>query len=639
MPELSSLDFKILADELQFLSGGKIQKIYHEGKHLHISIFVKSCGTNMLITGDGKFFTTPHSLKHKISPTGFCMFLRKRLSGQWIDSIKQMGSERIIVIETQDYRIYLELFRNGNTIITDKDDKIVSVMSVQIWKDRVLKANEIYKLPPASIDVSTLDIDGFSHALAKSSKNVISFLARNMSLGGNYAEEILAISKMDKDLIAKKLDVSQTKKVFKAMSALLKRKKEPRIILEGENYIDMSSFSLVKHDKFKMKQFGTLNEAVSEFYVSQMELEDEKEVTSKSDKVMGSLEHRLKTQGDALLTVNKNIDDCNLKAEMIYSNFNVLEEMIRQVNSACSSKGWDFVQKSIMSGNIDKIKNIDMKNKIMVVDLGEKLNIYLEKPLNHSAEMYYQKAKRSKQKIPGIEKSIGLTKDGILKAKVGAVKKTKPQVKRVVKKKEWSDKFRNFVSSTGFLVLGGKDATTNEILVKKHTDAEDIIFHADIAGSSFVVIKSEGKKIDDTTISEAAQFAAAYSKAWKMKTGIVDVFWVAPEQVSKQAPTGEYIQKGSFMVRGKKNWMKPELRVAFALIKDELVCAPVITVSSKTKKYVSIAPGYKKSKELAKDIRTKLFSVSSKAEQEILRGISVDDIQKHIPAGTGEVLK
>ncbi len=639
MPELSSLDFRILADELQFISGGKIQKIYHEGKHLHMSIFVKNQGTNMLITGDGKFFTTPHSLKHKMRPTGFCMFLRKRLSGQWIDSIKQIGFERIIVIETQDYRIYLELFRNGNTIITDKDDKIVSVMSVQTWKDRVLKANEIYKMPPVSIDTFGLDSDGFSLAVSKSSKNIISFLARNMSLGGNYAEEVLTISKIDKDLIAKKLDASQVKKIFKAMSSLFKRKKEARIVLEDEKYVDMSSFPLVKYDKFKVKQFETLNETASEFYVSQMELEDEKETTSKTDKVKGSLEHRLKTQTDAILTVNKNIEDCNRKAEMLYSNFNVLDEMIRQVNEACSSKGWDFVQKSIRSGKIDKIKNIDMKNKIMVVDLGEKLNIYLEKPLNHSAEMYYQKAKRSKQKIPGIEKSIGLTKDKIEKSEVATVRKPKPKVKRAVKKKEWFDKFRSFRSSTGFLVLGGKDATTNEILVKKHTDAEDIIFHADIAGSSFVVIKSDGKKIDDTTISEAAQFAASYSKAWKMKTGTVDVFWVAPEQVSKQAPTGEYIQKGSFMVRGKKNWMKPELRVAFALIGDELVCAPVVTVSLKTKKYVAIAPGYKKSKELAKDIRTKLFSVSSKAEQEILREISVDDIQKHIPAGTGEILK
>ena len=639
MPELSSLDFHVLVGELQFLSGGKIQKIYHEGKDLHIAIFVKSRGSNMLVTGDGKFFTTPHSLKHNVRPTGFCMFLRKRLSGQWIDSIRQVGFERILLLETQDYKIYFELFRNGNTIVTDKNDKIISVMSVQIWKGRVLKANEIYKLPPTSYDTPKLDAESFMSALGKTSKNVISFLARDLGLGGNYAEEILQAAKIDKDVVCKDLDLRKGKKLFKSVSDMFKLKAEPRIILKDGKYADLSSFPLQKYSSFENKMFSTLNEAGDEFHVSAMEIEDEKEIVSKSDKVKGSLEHRLATQTRSLEMVKKIIVDCNRKAELIYSNFKLLENMILQVNDAGGSKGWNFVLKQVKSAKVDKIKSIDLKEKVMVVDVGEMINIYIEKPLNHSAEMYYKKAKRSKEKIPGIEKSITLTTGNLLKLESAPVSKAKPKVKRILEKKEWFDKFRHFKSSSGFLVLGGKDATTNEILIKKHTDNDDVILHADIAGSPFVIIKSEGRKIDKDTLSEAAQFAAVYSKAWKMRAGTVDVFIVTPEQVSKQAPSGEYIQKGSFMVRGKKSWQKPEMRLSFALVENMLLCAPEITVSARTKKYVTIAPGYKKSKELAKDIRTKLFSVSSKDEQEILRTISVDSVQRFIPSGSGEILK
>ena len=640
MTELSSLDFRVLVEELQFLAGGKIQKIYHEGKDLHISVFVKSRGTNMLVTGDGKFFTTPHSLKHKERPTGFCMFLRKRLSGQWIDSIRQIGFERILLLETVDYRIYFELFRNGNTIITDKDDKIVSVMSVQTWKDRVLKANETYKLPPLSYDTPKLDADAFSSALAKSSKNIISFLARDLGFGGNYAEEILLSSKLDKDIVCKGLDERRAKKLFKAISGMLGLKKEPQIILEDGKYADMSSFSLAKYGRSDKKKFSTLNEAADEFYVSKMEIEEEKEVVSKSDKKRGSFEHRLEVQTRSLETVKTIIEECNHKAEMIYSNFRLLEDMIRQVNDAGESKGWDFVLKLVKSGKVDKIKSIDLKVKIMVADVsGVSVNIYIDKPLNHSAEMYYRKAKRSKEKIPGIEKSIALTKDNLEKLESAPAPKAKLKIRRAAEKKEWFDKFRHFRSSSGFFVLAGKDATSNEILVKKHTDKDDVILHADIAGSPFVVIKAEGKKIDKSTLSEAAQFAAAYSKAWKMRAGTVDVFLVAPEQVSKQAPSGEYIQKGSFMVRGKKSWAKPELRLSFALVDGKVICVPLETIVLKTKKYVTIAPGYKKSKEFAKEIRTKLFSLSSKDEQEILKEISVDYIQKFIPSGSGEILK
>ncbi|MCK5063267.1 MAG: hypothetical protein KAR23_05015, partial [Candidatus Aenigmarchaeota archaeon] len=86
-------------------------------------------------------------------------------------------------------------------------------------------------------------------------------------------------------------------------------------------------------------------------------------------------------------------------------------------------------------------------------------------------------------------------------------------------------------------------------------------------------------------------------------------------------------------------WAKPELRLSFALVDGKVICAPLETIVLKTKKYVTIAPGYKKSKAFAKEIRTKLFSLSSKDEQEILKEISVDYIQKFIPSGSGEILK
>ncbi len=639
MAELSSLDFHIIADELQFLSGGKIQKIYHEGKELHLSVYVRGKGTCTLVTGDGKFFVTSCSLKHRQRPTGFCMFLRKRLSGQWIDSLKQVGFERILVLETGDYKIYFELFRNGNTIVTDKNDKIISVMSVQMWKGRALKANEDYKLPPVSFDTLKLDEAEFCDTACKSSKKIISVLARDLSLGGNYAEDILAISKVDMDKSAKDLSVSEKKKVFKAVSSMLSRKKEPQIVVENEKYVDISSFFLMKYKDFDSRKFADLNLAVDEFYVSKMEIEDEKMVISKQDKQKGSLEHRLKMQEDSLKLINKKIDDCNKKAEAIYSNFKILEEIILQVNDAGASKGWDFVAKKVKSGQAGKVKSIDLKTKIMSVDVGMAVNVYFEKPLNFSSEMYYKKARKVKDKIPGVEKSVDMTQKNIYDMGDRAEVKPKVRVERRVAEKRWYDKFRHFVSSKGFLVLGGKDATSNEILVKKHMDKDDVVFHADVAGSSFVVIKSEGKKIDDKTLAEAAQFAAVYSKGWKMKVGTVDVYWVTPDQVSKEAPSGEFIQKGSFMVRGKKNWMKPELRLSFALVDDEILCGPELMVSVKTRKSVTVAPGYKKSKDLAKDIRTKLFSVSSVKEQDVLRTIPIDSIQKFIPSGTGEVLK
>ena len=136
------------------------------------------------------------------------------------------------------------------------------------------------------------------------------------------------------------------------------------------------------------------------------------------------------------------------------------------------------------------------------------------------------------------------------------------------KKREWYEKFHWFISSQGFLCIGGKDATSNEIVVKKHMDKEDLVLHTDMAGSPFFVIKN-GQEASEKTIEEAAQATAVYSKAWKLGHTSADVFYVKPEQVSKEAQSGEYMQKGSFMIRGKTTYLRPKLEYAIGLVEEK----------------------------------------------------------------------
>merc|ERR1711935_225771 len=56
--------------------------------------------------------------------------------------------------------------------------------------------------------------------------------------------------------------------------------------------------------------------------------------------------------------------------------------------------------------------------------------------------------------------------------------------------------------------------------------------------------------------NEAGQMAVCYSAAWDSKV-VTSAYWVESSQVSKSAPTGEYLSTGSFMIRGKKNYLPP----------------------------------------------------------------------------------
>ena len=56
-------------------------------------------------------------------------------------------------------------------------------------------------------------------------------------------------------------------------------------------------------------------------------------------------------------------------------------------------------------------------------------------------------------------------------------------------KKQWFEKFRWFKSSDGYIVVGGKDASSNEIIVKKHLEKNDLYFHTELRGAPSTVPK------------------------------------------------------------------------------------------------------------------------------------------------------
>ena len=119
-------------------------------------------------------------------------------------------------------------------------------------------------------------------------------------------------------------------------------------------------------------------------------------------------------------------------------------------------------------------------------------------------------------------------------------------------------------------MVAGKDTVSNEVLIKKYTLPEDVVFHAEITGSPFVVIKAEGRPISEQTLREAGEYAAAFCRAWRENLGSADVYWVKPDQLSKSGPSGESVPHGAFFVVGKRNWMRnTPLRIAVGAVVNE----------------------------------------------------------------------
>lgn len=223
----------------------------------------------------------------------------------------------------------------------------------------------------------------------------------------------------------------------------------------------------------------------------------------------------------------------------------------------------------------------------------------LSKSLEQNAEEYFNRAKRLKKKVSGIKEIIQKSEKQLSNIKAPEKKE------KIFRKKEWYEKFRWFFSSDNFLVISGRDATTNEIIIKKHTEKSDIVFHTELPGSPFVIIKNpDGIKIPEKTIIEAAEFCASYSKSWKSGRGTAEVFYVKPEQLTKEVPSGMAgLAKGSFMIYGKRNFMEAKLNIAICNLNDKIMSGPVDAIKKHSNKIVEIMPGNEKLSDVAKKIQ------------------------------------
>ena len=280
------------------------------------------------------------------------------------------------------------------------------------------------------------------------------------------------------------------------------------------------------------------------------------------------------------------------------------------------------------------LKNI-LKNIKKWKEEADKLSI--EQKFNE-ATFLYEKIKKKRKKIPGLEKAISETKEKIKSVAEKVIEIKEPE-RKVEREKKWFEKFRYFYTSIGSLVVCGKDASTNELLIKKYTEPWETVFHADITGAPFCVIK-DVKEPKESELKETAILSACYSKAWQRGLGSVDVYWVKGEQLDKKAPAGEYVGKGAFIVHGKKNYFRnTSLKLAIGLDKDfNVIAGAEESIKSMAIVYSLICPGNIKSKELAQKIKQSWIKKVSKEKAEKIKKINLEEIQKFIPAGKGELV-
>ena len=655
MKPMSNVDIYTISNELNnLLSGARVDKSFQPTKDIVVMRFhVPGTGRVDLVMQCGsRIHISQYPLENPTTPPTFPMLLRKRIKGAHVESVKQHNFDRVVEIKVKKdkyYTVIVELFDKGNIILLDDENNIILPLKRKHWSSRDISSKKEYLFPEErGINPITTTEEKFKQIFKETESDVVRTLAIN-GFGSLYAEEIIEraneIEEIDKNTPNNELTNGQISNLYKGFKNLFDNLTEeaikPQIVKNG-NKEDVVPINLIKYDGFEKKYYASFNEACDEYYSKKVNTDIKSIKENAWNKKVNKFEKRLRLQKETLDNFNKTIDESQHKGEIIYSNYTTIENIINVVNQA-RSKDYSFkeIGKTLKNAkkegmpeaqiyeSIDKLGVLTLKIDDTTLIIDPKLTI----PEN--AENYYEKAKKAKRKTKGALIAIENTEkqlENIKSKKDSAMENIAIPKKRVKKNLKWYEKLRWFVSSDGFLVVGGRDANSNESVVKKYLETNDIYLHADIHGATSTAIKLNGSKPNDNLLKESSEFAASFSSAWSKGFTYQDVFWVHPDQVTKTPESGEFLPKGSFVIRGHRNYIRSaKVKLAIGIVDYEgkrIMAGPIDAVEAHCDNYVVIKPGFTKKEAIAKKI------INQINEDDL---ITLDDIIRVLPSGKCDI--
>ena len=560
------------------------------------------------------------------NPPQFAMFLRKYISGGKVLAIRQHGLERILIFDigkgTLTYRLIIELFDEGNVILTDESYRIIKPLRHHRFRDRDI-------VPDAMYTISSTDPTGsqenLAATLAGDDRDLVRALAIAGMLGGTYAEYVCRTAGADKTVPASKADPGL---LFAAATSLFDRVQhhvhpiisavscEPVVLAVGsESYLADNN------------RFSGFSEALEAFYP--MTKAEKARVASKPR--LSEEERIHKYQETAIKKFDEKIAKAEEVVAAIYENYPFIAQVISSLDAASKRLSWQEIEHHLRNTTTTDAKRIvalHPDEAAVEIDIGKKVKIFVHESVEQNAGRDYDLIKKFKKK-----------KEGALLA-MKTVRPKKKVIRRdlVPMKKLWYHRFRWFVTSDGVVVLGGRDASQNEELVKKYMTGGDLFIHADVHGASVVIVKGKTERMD-----EVAQFAASYSGAWRSGHFSADVYSAQPNQVSKTPQSGEFVSRGSFIVRGERTYYRDvPLATGIGLVLEPhaaVIGGPPAVIRSRTKVFAELKPGQFEPNDVAKKVLRLLRQEINPDEERLLKGVlNTEAVAAFVPPGGSDIV-
>ena len=581
----------------------------------------------MMISTSGVWLTKVKI--EQIEPNRLLKRLRSDLLRLKLKKIEQIGAERIAYFTFEgfgkEFVLVGEFFGDGNILLCNKDMKILALQHSIEVRHRKLSVGLEYVQPPTSgLDIFNISESDFED-LKTTDLICAKWFGRTLGLPKKYVEGIFEIANVDGKKIGNLLSSEEIKKIFETTKQVISdiiSGNHDSVIVRNEK-VEVLPIRLGKL-KGEVTKTNSFIEGLDTVFTENIVQKGKSIQSSGSDKKIKELQTQISEQEKAIETVKERSKNIT----------NVANSLFEMVSKGIISIDDSSAQEILTEHNA---KLITEKGVPLIVIQDEKIKINTKAPLQSIASVLFNEAKKQS----GAIKSIQEIKDKTMKKLEKVQNKTESEkdisMISEIRKKNWFERYRWFFTSDGLLAIGGRDAASNSAVVRKHLVKNDKIFHGDIFGSPFFILK-DAKNAPDRSMNEVAHATVCFSRAWKEGMYGVSAFWINPEQVKKSAPSGEFLPKGSFTIEGQRNFIKSDtLKLAVGIMPQEedhvLTCGPPEPIKKNSICYAIVEPHGLELVDAAKKIRLEFL----KMHEDIAKKINLDEFVRVLPPGKSQI--
>lgn len=519
---------KVIASELQQLSGARIDKIFQPNSN-NVVLGFYLAGTNYALnictnSPNYRIHLTTHPKPNPQVAPNFCMVLRKHLIGLHIKNIITNDLERIVTIEFEGFddvddiickKLIVELMgKHCNIILLDDDNTIIdSLRHINNENSsRVVVPHIKYSYPEPTKQnfLEYTNFDDFEKAVFSTGENEVSVAISNTFIG---------ISKNYIEFIIDKLGTSNLKEIYNYLEEVISKTEAQSLKFEKSK----KDYFLVLDSYPNIDGFA-LNFFIDDFYYDK---ETSEELKSYRNTVLKLILSTLKKYNKRLENINKKLEDCldmdkyKLYGELITANlYRIKNENVTQIelenyydnNNLITIKLDPAYTPSVNAKRFFKKYN-KLKNALEIVSAQKEETV---KELNYIESIVYElEVANSIEEVSEIFEEI--SENVIFKPQTDKYKKKKAT--KVKKSSLTKNKSVNFnpikYTIDGFTLLVGRNNKENDYLTLKYAKKNDLWFHTkDIHGSHAILLLSNTTvSPSDEVLTKCAEITAFHSKA------------------------------------------------------------------------------------------------------------------------------